>query len=327
MFNLPLSEYPLVVDAQPSDDYAAAHVCCAWPFPAVESADGVTGALVSAAASFVDGVWDVNPPELPRTVVVYAGGDDTASVTRARVVAQALATARPKRCSRPCVLAGGLAAFRALFPQLTDVAEAGAGSGNGAATSAGSTATADVSASGAVAFDLDAVLIRLPDHLPSLVLPHLYLSSNVVASTAGVMRDLAITRVCNVTRECANHFEGGVPGGGVSDAVVPGVPRVMTYLKLEVDDDEGQDMSEAFDQSHAFIAESLAAGHNVLVHCHRGQSRSVAVVINYLLCSGACGGYDEALEVVRKARRHARPNRGFEAQLRDLARHGGATRR
>ena len=53
----------------------------------------------------------------------------------------------------------------------------------------------------------------------------------------------------------------------------------------------------------------------VLVHCHAGESRSVAVVAAHLMKTEDLS-LEEALESIRKVRPRADPNEGFREQLR-----------
>ena len=55
----------------------------------------------------------------------------------------------------------------------------------------------------------------------------------------------------------------------------------------------------------------------VLVHCQAGISRSVAVVIYYLMEHQAMN-YEQAYECVKYARWMAKPNKAFEQQLKDV---------
>lgn len=91
----------------------------------------------------------------------------------------------------------------------------------------------------------------------------------------------------------------------------------VSYLKLALDDDPLEELEPGIEAALPFITQHIQAGERVLVHCKMGQSRSVAVVLAYLMFSLGCG-YDRALTLVRRARPTARPNEGFQAELRKL---------
>ena len=54
-------------------------------------------------------------------------------------------------------------------------------------------------------------------------------------------------------------------------------------LRCAITDVEDDDISTHFAVAYAFIAGAAAAGGAVLVHCHEGKSRSVALVLAYLM--------------------------------------------
>ena len=58
----------------------------------------------------------------------------------------------------------------------------------------------------------------------------------------------------------------------------------ITYLRLDVADfgaDAG--IRRVFSRAHAFVAEALAAGNGVLIHCANGSNRSPTVAIAVLM--------------------------------------------
>ncbi|PRQ38818.1 putative phosphoric monoester hydrolase [Rosa chinensis] len=69
-----------------------------------------------------------------------------------------------------------------------------------------------------------------------------------------------------------------------------------------------------FDECFDYIEEAKRSGGSVLVHCFVGRSRSVAVVIPYLLKKHGMTLF-EALDHVKSGRAWAAPNAGFSTQL------------
>eukprot|EP00042_Codosiga_hollandica_P037269 m.291546 g.291546 ORF g.291546 m.291546 type:complete len:90 (-) comp55099_c0_seq3:50-319(-) len=76
-------------------------------------------------------------------------------------------------------------------------------------------------------------------------------------------------------------------------------------------------ISDALDLCLPFIEEAVTARSAVLVHCNAGVSRSVTVVLAYLMRKQGFA-LDDALALVKDKRPCAQPNSGFLAQLRKL---------
>jgi len=172
---------------------------------------------------------------------------------------------------------------------------------------------------------------------PSLVLlsPPLYLSSELCASTRQVIEDTGIRAVVNCSREIPNHFSAaptrpGEGNGTCSDGVVSsgfeGGQRMAAgsyatagptclYHRVPIDDALHEDLLSQLPSATEFIHAARSAQHAVLVHCAQGRSRSVSVVIAYLMryVGMSC---DKALEAVVRARSVAGPNPAFMQQLR-----------
>lgn len=86
------------------------------------------------------------------------------------------------------------------------------------------------------------------------------------------------------------------------------------YLCLPVSDSPTQNISQFFSQCNDFIHSARVNGDNVLVHCLAGVSRSVTVVVAYVMTVTELGWRD-SLNAVRGARSCAGPNCGFQRQL------------
>ena len=60
----------------------------------------------------------------------------------------------------------------------------------------------------------------------------------------------------------------------------------------------------------------------MLCHCHRGVSRSTAIVIAYMMVTDPkLATFEQALQRVREVRPCAKPNTGFVKQLREWEKH------
>ncbi|RDW91480.1 putative tyrosine phosphatase YVH1 [Coleophoma crateriformis] len=92
------------------------------------------------------------------------------------------------------------------------------------------------------------------------------------------------------------------------------------HLSIEVDDVDDENLLGEFENSGAWIEKALKDGKDgkpgkVLVHCAMGKSRSVAIVIAYLLRKYPHHTVATALGLIRQSRPIAEPNDGFMAQL------------
>lgn len=91
-------------------------------------------------------------------------------------------------------------------------------------------------------------------------------------------------------------------------------PDKYSYINLVLDDVPEQSLYGVLEPAFEFIKRAIANGGTVLVACHAGISRSVSVVL-YFLMKVRLIHYEAALEVVRAKRSIANPNPGFAQQL------------
>lgn len=99
----------------------------------------------------------------------------------------------------------------------------------------------------------------------------------------------------------------------------PRFPNRFHYLKIPARDTPTYDLKQHFPGSVAFlddIRQRYQSGQSVkcLVHCFAGASRSVAIVVAYLVWSLRVSA-EHALQIVKDARKAAQPNHGFLKQL------------
>ncbi|CAN1280488.1 Dual specificity protein phosphatase 1B [Linum perenne] len=89
----------------------------------------------------------------------------------------------------------------------------------------------------------------------------------------------------------------------------------FALISLAVMDREDTDIAQHFDECFNFIDEAKRLGGGVLVHCFMGVSRSVTIVVAYLMKKHYMT-LSQALQHVRSRRPQANPNPGFISQLR-----------
>ncbi|GAB4843457.1 Dual specificity protein phosphatase 1 [Ancistrocladus abbreviatus] len=144
-----------------------------------------------------------------------------------------------------------------------------------------------------------ATLVR-DDKVPCQIEEGLFLGSLGAANNKRVLKSLNITHILTVAR-----------------MISPAYPHDFEYKIIDVLDQEDTDLAKHFDECFDFIDEAKRAGGGVLVHCFVGKSRSVTIVVAYLMKQHGMT-LNEALEHVRCKRPQASPNPGFVRQLKNF---------
>ena len=134
---------------------------------------------------------------------------------------------------------------------------------------------------------------------PFQILPHLFLGCRKVATCLPGLKQCNVSKILNVTSTIPNHFQN-VEG--------------FTYKQIAVEDNLDVDMTQHLAGAFQFIEEARLNGDRVLVHCHAGRSRSVTVVLAYLM-KYYHYSLHSALEYVKERKPDVNPNLGFVGQL------------
>ncbi|KAJ9700230.1 hypothetical protein PVL29_005855 [Vitis rotundifolia] len=138
------------------------------------------------------------------------------------------------------------------------------------------------------------------DNVPCQIDEGLFLGSVGAASNKSELKSLNITHILTV----ANMLE-------------PAHPNDFTYKIIEVTDKADTNIAQHFDECFNFIDEAKRLGGGVLVHCFLGRSRSVTIVIAYMMKKHGMS-LSQALEHVKSRRQLAAPNYGFTLQLQNF---------
>jgi Dual specificity phosphatase, catalytic domain len=148
--------------------------------------------------------------------------------------------------------------------------------------------------------------IAMADNKPSKILGYLYLGGKQDAKAKSLLQTLKIRYILNVTPPRSMDPESGCPSFFEKEGS-------FVYKRIPVFDNRGEDLLQYMEQSYRFIEEGKHYG-GVLVHCHKGISRSSSFVIGYLMKKNGMS-LDEALEYVKSIRPIVMPNLAFIAQL------------
>lgn len=87
------------------------------------------------------------------------------------------------------------------------------------------------------------------------------------------------------------------------------------HLRVTLWDERDADISQYFEPVAKWIRAQVGRNRHVLVHCVAGHSRSVSLLIYYMIRFGGFDSVDDALEHIQARRPTAHPNRGFMRQL------------
>lgn len=93
--------------------------------------------------------------------------------------------------------------------------------------------------------------------------------------------------------------------------------RPLVYFRVAVADSHDENISQHFDSAVAFMTGAISSGGSVLVHCREGRSRSVTVVIAYLMMEKKWM-LAQAYETMEAIAPDININEGFKRQLMEL---------
>ncbi|KAL6073959.1 hypothetical protein STEG23_020451, partial [Scotinomys teguina] len=132
------------------------------------------------------------------------------------------------------------------------------------------------------------------------VRPGLYLGGAAAVADPDRLMESGITAVLTVDTEPG--FQAGAGFEGLRSLFVPALDKPET------------DLLSHLDRCVAFIGQSRVEGRAVLVHCHAGVSRSVAVVTAFIMKTDQLT-FEKAYENLQTVKPEAKMNEGFEWQL------------
>ena len=100
----------------------------------------------------------------------------------------------------------------------------------------------------------------------NLVYPNIYIGNYSITTNLDLLNGLGITHIISIIPTFNPAFEDK-----------------FKYLHIQAYDDEYQDIKQYFDITNEFIKKCLYEGGKLLIHCMAGRSRSVSVLIAFLI--------------------------------------------
>ncbi len=101
-----------------------------------------------------------------------------------------------------------------------------------------------------------------------------------------------------------------------AEELSPRFPESFHYKQLFIDDDPNYPIRDYFDEAYDFISEGVNRG-AVLVHCAQGRSRSVSMILMYLIRNHRIT-FKKALHYIKEKHKNANPDPGFQIQLKQF---------
>lgn len=132
---------------------------------------------------------------------------------------------------------------------------------------------------------------------PSIITHNIVIGSKKDAANEECLRRYGITHILNVAQQIPNFF-----------------PELFVYHKISILDSPDVNIVSYFHEAASFIKHVQNMNGRVLVHCVSGVSRSVVLVILYLMVESGLL-LKEAYDYVFGCRPYISPNEGFKFQM------------
>ena len=144
----------------------------------------------------------------------------------------------------------------------------------------------------------------LKEHLQSNhiteIINRIYIGSYLNANNFEELEKNNIKYILNCAIECKNIYEDKIK-----------------YLKLDIKDQNNFPIQDYFEKGNQFIRESLNNNDgNILIHCKEGKSRSITLLMAYLI-KYQNENTNSAYKIIKAKRQSAMPNLGFMYKLRE----------
>ena len=304
----------LLLDARTADDYAggcireSVHICCVGVvLRRLRNGSLKVESLLNTAEDKAKYVAAKDSEAV--CVVVYDQNSSNAETLSEKSIASLMLRKVSRDCKHVVFLQGGYDGFLARFPALCDVPDSSEDSllKRRPSSLLLQISTMSLSVKDDASESEDSSNPSSPEDEPSpsqrdatpyQILPHLYLGCRKVAACLPSLKANGINNVLNVTSSIPNNF----------------VAAGLNYKQIAVEDSHDVNMIQHLPEAFGFIERARLSGERVLVHCHAGMSRSVTVILAYLM-KFVNHTLDSAYEHVKHIKSDISPNFSFMGQL------------
>jgi protein-tyrosine phosphatase len=104
---------------------------------------------------------------------------------------------------------------------------------------------------------------------PTKIDENLYLGTSLNAANYKELKDYNIKCIINVTKSISNYYESN--------------ENEFNYYRISVEDIKDESIINNLELTYKYIEKQLENNNNILIHCFAGRSRSVALVLFYLI--------------------------------------------
>ena len=134
------------------------------------------------------------------------------------------------------------------------------------------------------------------------IIDNIYLGSSYNASDRDLLKENKIKNIINTTTNIPNFYE----------------QDNIKYLNIEISDNGEESYTrEQLDRSYDFILNSLHDDENIFIHCVFGRSRSVTIILYYLI-KRYNYSIEEALNIIKSRRYCINPSIRFIDNLKEI---------
>jgi hypothetical protein len=143
---------------------------------------------------------------------------------------------------------------------------------------------------------------------PTYIIDNIYLGNARHAASYDTLVDMKIGMIINVTNEITSYY-----------------PDTFTYYKYSLSDNNLDSIKVYIKNAYEKILyyQKKNPDMNILIHCFMGASRSVSVILFYLIKTmknedGSCFNIDQALEFIKTKRDVVNPTEKFISELNEI---------